>query len=278
MFKIGIVGYGYVGKGMHKFLGDWVRAIYDPFCEDDDGTFLVDREKEDFKDLDLVIVSVPTNTSKDGMTGDFSIVEDSVKWLTELNLNLLIMVKSAVVPSEADRIQKKYKARLVVSPEYLGEGNYFVPFWKYPHPTEMKMHSFQVFGGEPKDTSACIDIFIKKMGPHVQFHQVDLKTAALCKYMENSWGAMKVTFCNEWYDIAKAHGVDYNTLREIWAADERVERMHTAVFPKARGYGGKCFPKDIKAIIVDTEKAGYKPSIMRCVDKTNEELTKKNKK
>jgi len=273
MYKIGIVGYGYVGKGMHRLFGDWVQAIYDPYTKTPEN---IAKEKRDFNYLDLAIVCVPTPTSSDGWSCDASIVEESVGWLTKVDPKLLILVKSAVVPSKIEAIQKKYKARIVISPEYLGEGNYFVPFWKYPDPKEVKMHSFQIFGGEKRDTSKCIDIFVKKMGPHVKFYQTDLKTAALCKYMENSWGAMKVTFANEWYDIAKAHGVDYNELRELWTADSRVEKMHTAVFPKSRGYGGKCFPKDVRAIIDDTEKKGYKAEIMRAVDRVNRKFKNEN--
>jgi len=271
MYKIGIVGYGYVGKGMHLGFGDWVTAIYDPYSEKPEN---VTTEKNSFKNLDLVIVCVPTNSAEDGVTGDFSIVEESVKWLAELNQRLLVLVKSAVVPSEIDRIKKKYIARVVISPEYLGEGNYFVPFWKYPDPKEIKYHDFQIFGGDKKDTSACVDIFIRKFGSHVHYYQSDLKTAALCKYMENSWGAMKVTFCNEWFDIAKAHGVDYNDLRELWLADSRVGKMHTAVFPDSRGFGGKCYPKDVRAIVKDTENKGYTAEIMKSVLCVNEKFIK----
>ena len=97
-------------------------------------------------------------------------------------------------------------------------------------------------------------------------------TAALTKYMENNFFAMKVTFCNEWYDIAKQYGVDYNELRECWLADTRINRNHTLVFPKDRGYGGKCFPKDVKGIIKDVEKLGYSADLMKSVDNVNERI------
>jgi len=269
MYRIGIVGYGYVGSGMHLGFGDWVTAIYDPYAVIPEN---VKAEKESFEDLDMVIICVPTNISEDGMTGDFSIVDESIKWVVELNPKLLILVKSAVVPSEIEMIKKKYNARVVISPEYLGEGGYFVPFWQYPDPKEIKYHTFQIFGGDKKDTSACVDIFIRKFGPHVHYYQSDLRTAALCKYMENCWFATKVTFCNEWFDIAKAHGVDYNALRELWVADSRVEKMHTAVFPDSRGFGGKCLPKDMMAIVKDTDKKGYDAEIMKSVLKVNKKL------
>lgn len=262
---IGIVGLGYVGKGIQKLFGDKVTAIYDPP--------LGYKDIKCFREVDMAVVCVMTKENPD-RSCDVSLVDASVNWLTKVKKKMLILVKSAVLPLEIEKIKKKYKARVVVSPEYLGEGKYFVPFWKYPDPKDMKYHSFQIFGGDKKDTSECVDMFMPVMGPHVDFYQTDLKTAALCKYMENSWGAVKVTFSNEWYDIAKTYGVDYNELRELWTADKRVEKMHTAVFPKKRGYSGKCFPKDTRAIIKDATSLGYKPELMVKMDKLNRKFSK----
>jgi len=116
------------------------------------------------------------------------------------------------------------------------------------------------------------------MGPHVFFAQTDAKTAEVVKYMENSWGAMKVIFANEWYDICEVHGVDYREVRELWALDSRVEKMHTAVFTDKRGYSGKCFPKDVNAIIEATKEAGYTPEVMETVKRVNKKMLKKSEK
>jgi UDPglucose 6-dehydrogenase len=262
-----------VGDGVRRLFGDKVVAVYDPQKEVK-GKKLYQRRR-DFRNVDMAIVCVMTKQNKDDSC-DVSIVEESVRWLEKENRNMIILVKSAVPPLKIEKIKNKYKARVVISPEYLGESKYFTPFWKFPDPTEMKYHDFQIFGGDKKDTSECVDIFQSVMGPTVKYYQTDLKTAALCKYMENSFGAMKVTFCNEWYDIAKAHGVDYNELREIWTADPRVGQMHTVVFSKKRGFGGKCFPKDTRAIIKESEELGYKPELMKSMDKVNKKFVKLN--
>lgn len=268
-YKVGIVGYGVVGIGIHKLFKEAVTAIYDPVT----GT----SKKSDFNDLDLVVICVPTNAKKTG-EADTSIVWDSLLWLSDvIRKDTVILIKSTTPPNQLREMTKLYK-HLVFSPEYMGESSYFTPFWQYPDPEDMKMHTWQTFGGKPKDTSRCIDIFIKAMGPHVKFHQTDIVTAGLAKYIENSFFAMKVTFCNEFYDIAKAHGVNYNELRELWLADPRICPMHTAVFPKDRGYGGKCFPKDTKAIIFESEKAGNKPSLMKMMDCVNTRFRKQSAK
>lgn len=290
LYKVGIVGYGVVGKGIHRLFGESVRAIYDPYIGDADAEYASDldypyseykhtntfEDKKKFKDLDLIVVCVMTKENKDG-TCDMSIVEETAEWVSKVNRKAIFLVKSTSLPNDLERIKKKYKLRLVFSPEYMGESKYFTPFWKYPDPFEMKYHEFQIFGGDPKDASECIDIFIRVMGPHVKFHITDIKTASLAKYMENTFFATKVTFCNEWYDIAKSYDVDYNELRDLWLLDSRISPMHTAVFPKDRGYGGKCYPKDLKAIVVDVEKVGYKAELLLSVNKVNKKIRKVKK-
>jgi len=59
---------------------------------------------------------------------------------------------------------------------------------------------------------------------------------------------MKVVFVNQFYDLARSAGVDYEELRRLFLLDERVRASHTEVYPD-RGFSGKCLPKDVKAII-----------------------------
>lgn len=282
-YKVGIIGFGVVGKGIYRLLKDDVKCVYDPFIQDND-LWLFSKEigaknypslnvKTDFKNLDMIVICVMTPSKEDGSC-DTSIIESTLQWVVSLHdtKKPLVLIKSAVVPSEMKDINDLNLLRLVVSPEYLGESSYFTPAWNYPDPKNMESHTWQIFGGDREDTSLCVDIFKRKMGVDCRFYQTDLMTASLCKYMENSFFATKVTFCNEWFDIAKSYGIDYNELRELWLADPRINRNHTLVFPEKRGYSGKCFPKDVKAIIKDAEKMGIDATLMKAVDKTNETI------
>jgi UDP-glucose 6-dehydrogenase len=87
--------------------------------------------------------------------------------------------------------------------------------------------------------------------------------------MENSFLALKVTFCNEIYDIAQAVGVDYNELRELWLLDPRIGRSHTFVMPDARGFGGKCLPKDMAALVHLAAEQGCTPTLLRATIEAN---------
>ena len=264
LYKMGIIGHGVVGKGVERVMDDYVTAIYDPQEKTD---------KSEFKGLDMVCVSVPTPTSEDGMSCNTSYVESTLKWLKEEDFKGVVMIKSTVPPLELIRFKEFYSPlRLVFSPEYLGESKYFTPYWKYPDPNDMRTHTWQIFGGEREDTKVCVEMFKRKLSVDTQFFQTDLVTASLAKYIENSFFAMKVTFVNEWYNIAQNYGADWNELREMWLADPRINRNHTLVFEKDRGYGGKCFPKDVKGIIYDSTKNGYEPELMKAVDKVNKKI------
>lgn len=254
-YTIGIVGYGYVGQAIHRIFKGWDIKIFSP-------NFDLSSPKEEFKDADLTIISVPTAMKESGQC-DTSIVEESVKWLTEQNPDSLILIKSTVEPGTTDRLKKKYNARIVFSPEYVGEGKYYTPPWKYPDPVHTESHGFMVMGGDQKDMEDIAQIFVRKMGPHTRFTFLDAKEAEFVKYWENLWGATKVIFANQMYDAAQAMGVNFYKAREGWIADPRVEPMHTAVFEKARGFSGKCFPKDMSAFIYSCEQHGFDPTLLK---------------
>ena len=87
--------------------------------------------------------------------------------------------------------------------------------------------------------------------------------------MENAYYAMKVIFCNEFYDIAQAMGISYSKLREVWTLDPRINKDHTFVYPDNRGYGKSCLPKDLASIINQAEKKGIDVSLLQTVREKN---------
>ena len=276
MKKIAIIGYGYVGKGMNKFFKTHYKmSLYDPILFEntapDNTPDNVVLSKSEINECDFAVICVPTPMQDDGVV-DTSIVEDILKWLDVP----LILIKSTVPPGFTKSVNGAYKSKhIVFSPEYLGEGKYQVQWWKdkgYPHPTDMKYHDFQIFGGAKEDTHKCIQYFQKVLGPDVKYIQTDNTTAELTKYMENAWGAMKVTFCHEFHEIAKALDVDYSELRELWLLDGRVERMHTVVFEDDKGFGGKCFPKDVNGIYQLALKLGVNAKVLKTIIEKNDDL------
>ena len=100
------------------------------------------------------------------------------------------------------------------------------------------------------------------------------KEAEIVKYMENTFFATKITYCQEMYDLCERVGADWNTVREGWLADPRINPMHTAVFRNDRGFGGKCLPKDTNAMAEYMRKNGVEPIVLDAVLKKNKEFRK----
>lgn len=253
---IGLIGYGYVGKAVY----DLLITKYEVVIKEIDDTY---DEVND--NCDVNVICVPTPMKSDGSV-DISIVEEAVD-----NLFCdLIIIKSTIPPTTTEYLKEKYKKNIVFSPEYIGEGNYPIPYWDgYPHSTDMTKHEFTILGGSKRDTSIAVDALKLCFGPFHKYIQTDSLTAEVTKYMENSWIATKVTFCNEFYQIADTFGIDYNELREVWLNDKRVTRSHTLVSSEG-GFSGKCIPKDLNGIIKAVENAGYKPEFLKEILSSNE--------
>jgi UDPglucose 6-dehydrogenase len=263
---VAIIGHGYVGKAVRAFFEQHFTVLVYDIAQPD-----ISATKEQINaQADIALVSVPTPMS-DTRAADTSLVEEVVAWLKVP----LIVIKSTVPPGTTAALSKKYKKSICFSPEYIGEGNYVVPFWKgYPDPTDMKRHDFVIVGGDPAYTSRVLTFFKTVLGAEARYFETDSTTAELVKYMENSFLATKVTFCNEFYDIAQHLGVNYTELRELWLLDGRIGRSHTVVFEDKRGFGGKCLPKDVNALVQASAKAGYTPRLLKSVLDVNDKIRK----
>lgn len=232
MYKVAIIGHGWVGKAYHKMFPDAV--IYDE--PQGVGT------REEVNKCDMALICVPTDL-KDGKL-DMSIVDGVVGWLD----TPLILIKSALQPGTVDRLVKETGKKIAVSVEMVGEGKYFIPYWKYPHPEDPTLHDFLIVGGEEETARRCADFLWNKMSPDINIHLVSAVDAEVCKLMENTWGAMKVTFANTIYDVCEDLGANYTKVLQAWGADGRTERMHMRVTPNKRGWKSKCYSKDVPAL------------------------------
>lgn len=256
-YKVAIVGFGWVGKAYYKMFPDAV--IYDPhhppittgivrnnpITGEPEQLVLHPNKttREQVNACDLTIVAVPTNPDVDGKL-DMAIVEDVIKWID----TPLILIKSALQPGTVDRLVKETGKKIAVSVEMVGEGKYFVPFWKYPDAENPVAHSFLIVGGEEETARRCADFLWAKMSPDINIHLTSAVEAEICKLMENTWGALKVTFANTMYDICEKMGGNYTRVLQAWGSDGRTEKMHMRVMPNKRGWRSKCYDKDIPAL------------------------------
>jgi len=256
--EVGVVGGGVVGDAMVRLCGP-DTVVYDPYKPELAGN------KGAISKCDVVFICVPTPMADDGSCNT-SIVEETVAWVEAP----LLIIRSTVAPGTTDRLCREHGKHVVFQPEYLGE--------TVKHMFgDMAEREFVVLGGTPEDVSKAADFYKHYYNSMVRMYFSDAITAEVCKYMENAFYAMKVTFVNEFYDIAQAHGVDFNQLRELWLADTRISRDHTFVYPDNRGFSGKCLPKDCNAIVYSARQRDYEPKFMAACLEINEELRARQK-
>lgn len=250
-FGTAIVGYGAVGRGIHELFP--AAHAFDPP--------LGLGSKDEVNRARFAFVAVPTPMNPDG-SADVSIVEDAVSWIQ----SDYIVIRSTVPVGTTDRLRMATGKAVIFQPEY-------GPAETPDHPfNDLRKVRWVILGGERRDTIPVADLYKTTFNADIVIQQTDANTAELTKYMENTFLALKVTFCNEFYDIAQAYGIDYNELRELWLLDPRIGRSHTFVLPNDRGFGGRCLPKDLSAIIDSAREIGITPSLLEAVRDTNRSI------
>jgi UDPglucose 6-dehydrogenase len=246
--SVAIVGFGAVGRGMKTLFPDAVLF--------DEPLGIGTREQ--VNRCQFAFVCVPTPADEYGRC-DTSIVEEVVSWI-ECST---IVLRSTVPPGTTERLAERYGKRIVFQPEY-GPGE------TSDHPfADVRSIRWVILGGLRAWTKPVCELYQTVFSSDVVMQQTDARTAELTKYMENAYLAMKVAFCNEFYGLAERIGVDYNELRELWLLDPRIGRSHTWVHPDDRGFGGKCLPKDLEALLQFGTDAGEELRLLRGVLESN---------
>jgi len=246
--KIGVVGLGAVGSAMRKLFPDAVG--YDEP--------LGVGSRDEINRCKVVFVCVPTPSGADGAC-DTSIVESVVDWID----GPVIAIRSTVSVGTTTRLARTSGKKIVFQPEY-------GPAETPDHPfNDLRQVRWLILGGDRDACGIVARAWKDVYSSDIRIATTTAETAELCKYMENAFLATKVTFCNEFFGIAEALQIDYDELRELWLMDPRIGRSHTFVYPDKRGFGGKCLPKDLSAIISIADETGYAALFLRAVMAAN---------
>jgi UDPglucose 6-dehydrogenase len=248
--RITIAGYGAIGHYIESvFSAGNQIAVYDP--PQGLGTH------SDLVDTDFVFVCVPTQPREDGSC-DTSIVEEVVRLADP---RVAIVCESTIAVGTTERLIRETGKPMVFVPEYAGE--------EATHPfRDVGARRFFIYGGYEPAASQVRDLFARTYSLDANHLIVPPTQAEMAKYMENSFLAMKVAFCNEFFDLCQAFGLDYDAVRALWLQDWRIGESHTTVTAE-RGYGGKCLPKDVAAICSTGREAGIPMEIMVAVQHAN---------
>lgn len=263
MGKIGIIGYGVVGEavahGFREKNPSHKIKIYDKYK-----TRYNSLEKV-VKDSDFSFVCLPTPSSEKGI--DISVMDDCIKEISEIDYNHdgILIIKSTIVPGTTRNYSKQYpQLKFAFSPEFLTEANYLKDA---PNPDRI------VIGADDKIIGSWVyDLFVEDFS-NVPIFRTDTVTAEMAKYAPNCFLAAKVMFANEMSDVCEKLGIKWDDVKEMMLADRRIGQSHLDVTPE-RGFGGKCFPKDVMALIGYAKELCVETPILETIWQRNLEIRK----
>ena len=258
--KIGIVGQGFVGTALYEGLKQHFPIETYDIVKTSTCKSLVDLSEKS----DVIFVCLPTPMKKDGSC-HIDIVENTLLGLDIIDECKTIVVKSTIPPGTTEKWNSLFtNIQIVFNPEFLTEANSIEDF---------KNQNRIIIGGPRPATTKVKRIFAKTF-PKVPIIKTGSTTAEMIKYFTNCFLANKVSFANEMYQICSGLNIDYDKVIEYAIYDERIGRSHLNVpGPDGDfGYGGHCFPKDVKALIQVALELGLLPKILIATDEKNDQV------
>ena len=220
--------------------------------------------------VEVVFSAVGTPPDEDGSADLRYVLEVARTVGRHMNKYLVVVTKSTVPVGTAQRVKAVIQAELdkrgvqvefdvASNPEFLKEGNAIDDFMK---PDRV------VVGVESERAKELMTRLYKPMllnNFRVIF--MDISSAEMTKYAANSMLATRISFMNDIANLCELIGADVNMVRKGIGADSRIGSKF--LYPGC-GYGGSCFPKDVKALIKTAAKSGYDMRVLNAVETVNE--------
>jgi len=260
--KIGIIGQGFVGTAVNEGLKSFFKVE----------TFDINKEstcnslEELSKKSDVVFICLPTPMELNGSC-HLDIVENTLLGLDLIKKCKTIVVKSTIPPGTTEKWNKRFShIQVVFNPEFLTEANSIEDY---------KNQNRIIIGG-PRPATTKIRRIFSKAFPKVPIIKTGSTVAEMVKYFANCFLANKVSFANEMYQICEGLNIDYDKVTEYVKYDERIGNTHLNVpGPDGDfGYGGHCFPKDVKALIDIAHSLNISPRMLIATDIKNNDIRK----
>jgi UDPglucose 6-dehydrogenase len=295
--KITIIGSGYVGlvsgtcfsemgnkvtcvdvdSTKISDLKNGIIPIYEPGLElmvqkniEKKNLFFTTDVKSAIQNCKIVFIAVGTPMGDDG-SADLQYVLEVAKSIGKTMQHRLVVVNKSTVPvGTADKVKETIQNELdnrgasiefdvVSNPEFLKEGAAISDFMK---PDRV------VIGAESK---YAIELMKQLYAPfcmsHERFIAMDVRSAEMTKYAANAMLATKISFMNEIANICEKVGADANQVRIGIGSDSRIG--YSYIYPGI-GYGGSCFPKDVKALKKIAESNNYEAKLISSVEEVND--------
>lgn len=215
---------------------------------------------------DFIFICVGTPEKKDG-SADLSFVKNVASDIaSQANKSKVVVIKSTVPPGTGKEIQTIFKnqlnkkdisIRVASNPEFLREGSAVKDFLK---PDRV------IIGIQHKELQSKFQRLYSSSHFNDKIIFMDPLSAELTKYAANSMLATKISFINEIANISDLIGADIDFVKQGLASDKRIG---SSFINPGAGYGGSCFPKDVKALISKANDLGYRPKLLKATDEVN---------
>ena len=227
--------------------------------------FFTTELKEALEESEVIYLALPTPPGEDG-SADLSYVLSVADQIGSLLKDYKVIVNKSTVPvGTADKVTAAIAAKtdisfdVVSNPEFLREG----------FAVEDSMNPARVIVGSNSERAQ--ELMAKIYQPFtntgIPIIFMDEKSSELTKYAANSFLAMKITFMNEIANYCEKVGADVDKVRLGMGSDDRIG--HRFLFPGI-GYGGSCFPKDVKALIKSGKQEGFDFQILEATENVNQ--------
>ena len=214
-------------------------------------------------------IAVGTPPEEDGSADLSHLLAAARTIATHMSRYSIVVTKSTVPVGTADKVrgelEKTLRARgaeiefdVVSNPEFLKEGAAIADF--------MKPDRVVVGTDNPRTTELLRALYEPFTRNHDRLIVMDIRSAELTKYAANAMLATKISFMNELANIAERLGADIEKVRIGIGSDPRIG--YGFIYPGA-GYGGSCFPKDVKALIHSSHEAGHEAALLNAVEAVN---------
>jgi len=275
MYNIGIVGRGFVGSAVEfGFSPQTGCDLNNMYIYDKDKSRSLHTLENVVCYSDFIFLSVPTPSNEDGSI-NLSYVEEALQEISEITSDItenmvlmdnIVLVRSTVTPGTTRKLQEKYQnLNLVFNPEFLTERSANFDFINQAR---------YILGGEEKYTNRVANLYRWRFGESIPVIETNYQTAELIKYMNNCFFATKVSFLNEMRQVSDLCDADWDKAVEGFIRDGRIGHSHMNVpGPDGKfGFGGKCFPKDVSAMISFGNQLGLNMHTLNGVWDTNCEV------
>lgn len=236
--KLGIAGYGIVGKATHKgILNDGPVIIHDTAA----GTTI-----EDLYICNYVFFCIPTNTD-----ACIQLLVDDIKRLKTVNPNCRIVIRSTVPVGTCASIEKIIGDKIYYIPEFLRER-----MW------ETDCRNRPIIVGH---NSQAVPPWLH--GEECIF--CSLEEAEVIKMLSNNMAAARVVFANHMYELSKAVGADYSNVLNAYLQVNH-DQNYLEVNETMRAFGGKCLPKDLDFLISTFNKLNIPQTYFTAMKEDNQ--------